>query len=145
MTRLRCLILLTVVACTSAPKARVEEADPELPPANCPKVPDWVGEAMSKYGASKTAVDSLRKAAFMNIVIDDKRAAMNIPKYQTNEAFTFHPPLDPRDILSVAPLSPSEGARWYRPCPGVEVIMIRTKSGQWGRTLAPPTEFRPAA
>jgi hypothetical protein len=78
-------------------------------------------------------VDSLKSNAFMSIVIDDKRAAMNVPKYQINEAFTFHPPLDPRDILSITPLSPGEGARWYRPCPGVQVTMIRTRSGHWGQ------------
>jgi hypothetical protein len=127
------LMLLAMSACTAAAKRPVARTASELAPANCPKLPDWVADAMSKQGASKGAVDSLRKAAFMNIVIDDKRAAMNISKYEINEAFTFHPPLDPRDILSITPLSPSEGARWYRSCPGVEVIMIRTKSGKWGQ------------
>jgi hypothetical protein len=93
---------------------------------------------MRNQGASKGAVDSLTKAVFMNIVIDDQRAAMNVPKYQINEAFTFDPPLDPREILSITTLSPSEGARWYRPCPGVEVIMIRTKSGKWGQVPGRP-------
>jgi len=132
LNAVRYLMLLAMSACTAAAKTRVVRTDSELPPANCPKLPDRVVDAMSKQGASKGAIDSLRKAAFMNIVIDDKRAAMNISKYEINEAFTFHPPLDPRDILSITPLSPSEGARWYRSCPGVEVIMIRTKSGKWG-------------
>lgn len=134
LTGIRYLILVVLMAACSATRKRpVARTDSELPPANCPKLPDWVADAMSKHGASKGAVDSLRKAAFMNIVIDDKRAAMNIPRYEINEAFTFHPPLDPREIMSIAPLSPSEGARWYRSCPGVEVIMIRTKSGKWGQ------------
>ena len=126
-------MLLALVTCASAPKAPVERTVSELPPANCPKLPDWVAEAMSKRGASNAAVDSVRNAAFMSIVIDDKRAAMNVAKYQVSEAPIFHPPLDPREILSMTQLSTREGARWYRPCAGVEVIMIRTKSGQWGQ------------
>jgi len=67
----------------------------------------------------------------MSFVIDGQRATINVPKFQISEAPMFYPPLDPADILTITPLSPSEGAHWYRPCPGVEVIMIRTKSGNW--------------
>ena len=128
------LLLLAMSACAATGKTPIARTDSELPPANCPKLPEWVVEAMSKQGASKAAVDSVRKAAFMNIVIDDKRAAMNVPRYEINEAFTFHPPLDPREILSITQLLPSEATRWYRPCPGVDVVMIRTKSGKWAQS-----------
>lgn len=129
----RYLVLFAMSACTTAAKTPIARTDSDLPPANCPKLPDRVADAMTKQGASKAAGDSVRKTAFMSIVIDDKWAAMNLPRYELNEAFTFHPPLDPRDILSITPLSPSEGARWYRPCPGVQVMMIRTRSGKWGQ------------
>jgi hypothetical protein len=67
----------------------------------------------------------------MSFVVDSQRATINVPKYRISEAPMFYPELNPNDIASITPLSPSEAAHWYRPCPGVEVIMIRTKSGTW--------------
>jgi hypothetical protein len=67
----------------------------------------------------------------MSFVIDGQRATINVPKFHISEAPMFYPSVDAADILSITPLSPSEGAHWYRPCPGVEVIMIRTKAGDW--------------
>jgi hypothetical protein len=105
-------------------------ADSDVSPANCPKLTDRQAEAFSKYSAV-APTDSLPRALFMSFVIDGQRATINVPKFQISEAPMFSPPLDPADILTITPLSPSEGAHWYRPCPGVEVIMIRTKSGNW--------------
>jgi hypothetical protein len=125
----RCLVLAVAVACGSIPKPHVA-ADSDVPPANCPKLTGRQAEALSKYSASAPA-DSLPRAVFISFVIDGQRATINVPKFQISEAPIFYPPLNPADILSISPLSPSEGAHWYRPCPGVEVIMIRTKSGNW--------------
>ena len=125
----RCLVLAVTVACATAPNAHVA-ADADVPPANCPKLTDRQAEAVSKYSAGAPA-DSLPPALFMSFVIDGQRATINVPKFQVSEAPMFYASLDPVDVLSITPLSRSEGAHWYRPCPGVEVIMIRTKAGNW--------------
>ena len=104
----RCLVLVVVVGCASSRASHVT-TDSDLPPTNCPKL----------------------AGSYMSFVIDDQRATINVPKFQTGEAPMFYPPLNPTDIVSITPLSASEGAHWYRPCPGVEVIMIRTKAGNW--------------
>ena len=124
----RCLLLAVPVACASTPKPQVA-ADSDAPPAICPKLTGRQAEAFSK--SASRAVDSLPRALFMSFVIDGQPATINVPKFQNSEAPLFYPPLNPADILSIKPLSPSEGAHWYRPCPGVEVIMIRTKAGNW--------------
>jgi hypothetical protein len=104
----RCLVLVVVVGCAGSRASHVA-TDSDLPPANCPKL----------------------TGSYMSFVIDDQRATINVPKFQFSEAPIFYPSVNPDDILSITPLSPSEAARWYRPCPGVEVIMIRTKAGNW--------------
>lgn len=103
-----CLILVLVVGCAGRRASHVA-TDSDLPPAFCPKSP----------------------GSYMSFVIDDQRATINVPKFQTGEAPLFYPSVNPADILSITPLSPSEAALWYRPCPGVDVIMIRTKAGNW--------------
>jgi hypothetical protein len=125
----QCLVLAMAVGCTSTPKPHVA-ADSDVPPANCPKLTGRQAEAVGKYSASASA-DSLPRALFMSFVIDDHRARINVPKFQTSETPMFYPEVNPADILSITPLSPSEAAHWYRPCPRVEVIMIRTKAGNW--------------
>ena len=103
-----CGALVLVAACTGGRASHVS-TDSDLPPANCPKL----------------------AGSYMSFVVDSQRATINVPKYQNSEAPLFYPELSPSDIVSITPLSPGEAAHWYRPCPGVEVIMIRTKSGTW--------------
>jgi hypothetical protein len=139
----RCLVLTVAVACATTPKGHVA-ADSDVPRADCPKLTDAQAEAFRKYGA-RTVGDSLPKALFMSFVIDGHRATMYVPKFQVSEAPMFYPEVDPGDILSMTPLSRTEAARWYRPCPGVEVIMIRTKAGNWRPKYPVPSDPPPAA
>jgi hypothetical protein len=121
-------MLAVTIGCAATPRTHV--ASESLPPANCPKLTEKQAEAFSKY-SPRTPADSLPRALFMSFVIDGHRATINVPTFQVSEAPMFYPSINPSDLLSITPLSPSEGARWYRPCPGVQVIMIRTKSGNW--------------
>lgn len=129
LNAVRYLLLAVAVGCTSTPKPHAA-ADSDVPPLNCPKLTGPQAEALSKYSAS-AAADSLPRALFMSFVIDGHRATINVPKFQISEAPMFYPSVDPADILSITALSPREGAHWYRPCPGVDVVTIRTKSGNW--------------
>jgi len=125
----RYFMLAATMACASTSKTHIAP-ESELPPANCPKLTEKQAEAFSKYSASHPT-DSSPRAVYMSLVVDGQRATINVPVFQNNEAPLFYPSISPADIVSITPLSPSEGARWYRPCPGVQVVLIRTKSGNW--------------
>jgi hypothetical protein len=126
----RCLVFAVAVGCTSIPKPGVP-TNSDVSPSNCPKLTDRPVVEAGGRTAQPLPADSLPRAVFMSFVIDGQRATINVPKFQFSEAPLFYPSVDPADIVSITPLSPSEAARWYKPCPGVEVIMIRTKSGNW--------------
>ena len=128
------LILLAVVACTAAPKAHLAVTDSELPPANCPKLADAQDHASGKQNQPSALLDldTTRKAPFVSFVIDGRRAAMNIPTDRWNEVPILDHPFDASQIVSITHLSPRDGAQWYKPCPGVMIIVIRTKTGDWG-------------
>jgi hypothetical protein len=126
---LRNFMLALTMACAGTQKTYISP-ESELPPANCPKLTEKQVEAFSKYSASHPT-DSSPHALYMSFVVDGERATINVPTFQYSEAPLFHPSINHADIVSMTPLSPSEGARWYRPCPGVQVVLIRTKSGNW--------------
>jgi hypothetical protein len=122
-------MLAVTIACASTPKTGIAP-ESELPPTPCPKLTEKQAEAFSKYSASHPT-DSTPHALYMNFIVDGQRATINVPTFQYSEAPLFYPSISPADIVSITPLSPSEGARWYRPCPGVQVVLVRTKSGNW--------------
>ena len=125
---LRHFMLAVTIACASTSKTHIVPQS-ELPAATCPKLTEKQAEAFRKYSASHST-DSAPRALYMSFVVDGQRATINVPTLAFIESPLFHPSINPDDIVSMTPLSPSEGARWF-PCPGVQVILIRTKSGNW--------------
>ena len=65
----------------------------------------------------------------MSIIIDGRRAAWNLPDSMMSENITFG--LLRSDIKSMKPVEREEAERIYGVCPGVDLVLIETKSGNW--------------
>lgn len=74
--------------------------------------------------------DSFRDdVSFVSYLVDGQRAYWNEPK---NGATAFRvPDIDPDDIRTLEILEPASARKRFGSCPGVELIVITTKSRTW--------------
>jgi hypothetical protein len=74
--------------------------------------------------------DSFRDdVSFVSYLVDGQRAYWNEPK---NGKTAFHvPDIDPDDIRTLEILEPASARKRFGSCPGVELIVITTKSRTW--------------
>ena len=66
---------------------------------------------------------------FVSYLVDSQRAYWNEPKH--GEAAFHVPDIDPDDIRTMEILEPAAAQQRFGTCPGVELIVITTKSRTW--------------
>jgi len=93
----------------------------------------WPGDSFIRIAAGKTG--PLDDVPFVSYLVDDQRAYWNERK---NVTTAFHvPDIDPDDIRTLEILEPASAQQRFGTCPGVELIVITTKS----RTWRPPAPY----
>lgn len=95
----------------------------------------WPGDSFIRIAAGKSGPS--HGAPFVSYLVDSQRAYWNESR---NGATAFHvPDIDPSDIETLEILEPTSAQQRFGTCPGVELIVITTKS----RTWRPPTAVAP--
>ena len=119
------LLALFATSCVhNAQQSRNLNSEP-----SCPTVavdPDAAKPATN----DSIALERARKyPRFMSIIIDGKRAAWNYPVAKMSENINFG--LQRSDLKSMKRVESDEAERVYGVCPGVGLVLIETKSGNW--------------
>lgn len=123
------LLALGATSCLSHPKTSSSTA---YQPA-CPRL------RADSSGATSAAADSLalerarKYPRFISIIVDGRRAAWNYPVDMMSENITFG--VQRGDIKSMKGVDWQDAEGVYGVCPGVGLVLIETKSGNW----QPPT------
>jgi hypothetical protein len=83
----------------------------------------------------------------VSFIVDGQRAIWNVPnstqigiEVGRGPMPEFNPLIDRGNVQSVKALQPDEAKRLYNACPGVLVVLIRTKAGNW-RPAIPAQAF----
>jgi hypothetical protein len=111
--------------------------------ANCPVT----AYSETDRKSSNLSVSSRANAEFVSFIVDGQRAIWNVPnaarlgiEYSRGPMPEFNPPIDRGNVQSVKALQPDEAKRLYNACPGVLVVLMLTKAGNW-RPAIPAQAF----
>jgi hypothetical protein len=133
---MRVLLAAIVVAGCATSNKKISNTAPAHSDASCPEVePPKPDSAPPIIHIDDSNV---ARTPFVSLMIDGHWAAWNTRVLEAwkPQPFNPDPPLKPDEIDSIEVVKPALAERLYHSCPGVAVVVIRTKSGKW-RPISP--------
>ena len=127
------ITVLTAFACASSPKVAARN----ISEPSCPRLGADSSGPKTALDDSIALSQARKYPKFVSIIVDGKRAAWNYPMSMMSENTSFG--IKRGEIKSMRGVDWEEAARVYGTCPGVSLILVETKSGNW---QPPPSKSR---
>lgn len=93
---------------------------------------DSTKASATTVGGARAIRRPVHSPELLSIIIDGRIAVWNYPRSQMDDyTSTFNPSVRASELKSVIVVKPEEAERLYGGCPGVPIMVIETKSGNW--------------